>query len=392
MEEKQLTSLIEKYLSGEATETEKALVEKWYENLESSAGKLKLEETRDIDASEKRSLVELQGKIQLRKRLAEVSTREAHTSMLSGRTRIWLAAAVVALLVASATLLVFNHSPTSERLTVTGQLTQADVPPGGNKAVLTLSNGATITLDSLQNGLVSVQGKTRIVKQNSGQLAYQTAGIDPKKPLYNTITTPRGGYFEVVLPDGSHVWLNAASSIRFPAAFPDGAREVQVTGEAYFEIARKSDRPFRVRVNKMTITVLGTHFDVMAYQDETAIRTTLVEGSVRITQGDAAMTLTAGQQLSLNQMGDMKLMTSAEINKVIAWKNHLFWFENDDIQTIMRQLARWYNVAVEIKGTIPGHFTGSLPRNVPVSKVFEVLQQTGSIHYKIEPGRIIVSS
>lgn len=391
MHEKQLTSLIEKYLSGEATEAEKTQVEQWYESMEFSTRKLKQEEFDEIDASEARSLDALTRKLSERHSQAtETTGREVIPS--AGSRRRWLVAAAVVAMIASASLFFLFRSSRDTLPAPASRVSETNILPGGTKAILTLGNGIKITLDSIHAGLVSTQGKTRVVKLGSGQLAYHTGGLSSGQPVYNTIATPMGGYYQVVLPDGSHVWLNAASSIRFPTTFPEGAREVQITGEAYFEIAQKRDQPFRVHVNGMTVTVLGTHFDVMAYQDETAIRTTLVEGSVKITKGDRAMTLTPGQQLSLNHTGHMTLTQNAEITKAIAWKNHLFWFDNDDIRTIMRQVARWYNVAVEIEGDIPGHFTGSLPRNVPVSKVFEVLQKTGSIHYRIESGKIIVSS
>ncbi|GAA4315516.1 FecR family protein [Compostibacter hankyongensis] len=266
-----------------------------------------------------------------------------------------------------------------------------DIRPGGNKAVLTLANGTHIALDSMDNGTVARQGGTSILKLSNGQLACNSKDNVTGKVAYNTLTTPRGGKYRIILPDGSKVWLNAASSIRFPATFFGGKRSVDITGEVYFEIAEDASKPFEVTAEGTKVQVLGTHFNVMAYNDERSIQTTLLEGAVKICKGDAEVLLKPGQQARVNKKGEINLIPAVDIDRITAWKNDLFWFDHEDIRSVMRQLSRWYDVDVEIEGNIAHHFSGTLPRNVNVSKVFQVLEETGGIHFKIERHKIIVS-
>lgn len=282
----------------------------------------------------------------------------------------------------------------AERTLPTGNSMQAvlhpDLHPGGNKAVLTLGNGSTIVLDSAHNGTIAQQGTAQVLKPGSNNITYTSNSSTPEL-VYNTLTTPRGGQYSVRLSDGTIVWLNAASSIRFPATFTGRERQVEVTGEAYFEVAKDARRVFKVTVNDMQVLVLGTHFNVMAYADEKMIKTTLLEGAVKVSRQGQAVVLKPGQQAQSGATGTIHLASGVDINEVIAWKNNLFWFENADIRSVMRQVARWYNVEVEVRGDIALHFTGSIPRNVNVSRVFEILQEAGSIHYMITKDKIIVS-
>jgi transmembrane sensor len=297
----------------------------------------------------------------------------------------WWAAAAVLLISGSLWIFKGSHTPVGTAPIALS----ADVQPGGNKAVLTLGNGSTIVLDSADNGTIAVQGGTQVMKPDSNLLAY-TSGKGTQV-VYNTLTTPRGGQYGVTLADGTRVWLNAASSIRFPTAFNGQSREVEITGEAYFEVARDATQLFKVTVNGMTVTVLGTHFNIMAYADEQQTKTTLLEGAVRVTQHSKSIVLAPGQQALADAAGSMTVLPVADVNEVMAWRNNLFWFEDADIRSVMRQVARWYDKEVVIKGDIPLHFTGSIPRNVNVSRVFEILQEAGSIHYTIEANKIIVS-
>jgi len=267
---------------------------------------------------------------------------------------------------------------------------QPDLHPGGNKAVLTLGNGSTIVLDSAHNGTIAQQGTAQVLKPGSNNITY-TSNNATQELVYNTLTTPRGGQYSVRLSDGTMVWLNAASSIRFPATFTGSERLVEVTGEAYFEVAQDASRVFKVNVNDMQVMVLGTHFNVMAYEDEKMIKTTLLEGAVKVSRQHQAVVLKPGQQAQSGASGAIQLASGVDVNEVVAWKNNLFWFENADIRNVMRQVARWYNVEVEVSGDIALHFTGSIPRNVNVSRVFEILQEAGSIHYTITKDKIIVS-
>lgn len=299
----------------------------------------------------------------------------------------WWAAAAVLLVCGTLYFYVERQQPTGNSMQV---ILQADLHPGGNKAVLTLGNGSTIVLDSAHNGTIAQQGTAQVLKPGSNSITY-TGSNSAQESVYNTLTTPRGGQYSIRLSDGTMVWLNAASSIRFPATFSGKERQVEVTGEAYFEVAPDVARVFKVTVNDMQVMVLGTHFNVMAYEEERMIKTTLLEGAVKVSRQDKTVVLKPGQQAQSGATGAIQLASGVDVNEVIAWKNNLFWFENADIRSVMRQVARWYNVEVEVRGDIALHFTGSIPRNVNVSRVFEILQEAGSIHYTITRDKIIVS-
>ena len=281
-----------------------------------------------------------------------------------------------------------------------------DIAPGGNKALLTLANGSTIVLDSAHDGTLAQQGTTKIIKLDGGALAYR-AGTDSKGQTtdqtigqtgYNTIATPRGGQYRIILPDGSKVWLNAASSLRFPAAFTGSERTVELTGEAYFEIAKNAEKPFHVRVpsggtdgKDMDVEVLGTSFNVMAYANEEKIHTTLLEGKVKVKRGTLAENLSPGRQAIVDQNTRGMEVADANIEQVVAWKDGLFRFRETDIRELMRQVERWYDVDVVYR-TDRGDqdFTGVVSRSKNVSALLQMLELTGTVHFKIEGKRIIV--
>ena len=282
----------------------------------------------------------------------------------------------------------FHQQPVAQHLPAT---LQPDVAPGGAVATLTLSDGTRIALDTAAEGSLARQGNTDVVKLQQGQLAYKTGSKTDAEILYNTINTPRGGQYEVVLPDGSKVWLNAASGIRFPTTFKGRSREVEITGEAYFEIAKNAAMPFYVRTNGMSVEVLGTAFNVNAYADEPAIRTTLAEGRVRVKKNQASAMLTRGQQSSIMPDGSMDINKAADIDAALAWKNGLFLLTSADIPAIMRQLARWYDVEVVFEGGLPaGHITGEVPRSTSLSKVLQVFETSG-VHFRMEGRKIVVT-
>jgi transmembrane sensor len=302
------------------------------------------------------------------------------------RSRWWAAAAVL-LLAGSATWYWKTTPPPAPPVVKV----QPGAMPGGNKAVLILANGSTITLDSAQNGALALQGGTQVSKLANGQLAYTTGNTNTKEVLYNTIATPRGGQYQITLPDGTKVWMNAASSLRFPAAFTGSQREVELTGEAYFEVAQAANMPFQITVKGMKIAVLGTSFNVNAYDDESSIRTTLVSGSVKLMKATTTQLLRPGQQAQLNTQGNWQVATVADMESVLAWKNGRFQFEEAEIAQVMRQIARWYNVEIVYQGAIiKQHFNGGISRDVPLSKVFKMLEATGAAHFTLENGKVIV--
>jgi ferric-dicitrate binding protein FerR (iron transport regulator) len=271
-------------------------------------------------------------------------------------------------------------------------LLQHDALPGSNKAILTLANGKTIILDNAQNGTLAKQGHTTVNKAADGKLVYNLSNIadDNVAPSINTISTPRGGEYQVILPDGTKVWLNAASSLRFPTRFTGNSRDVEITGEAYFEVTKNKLMPFRVKTSRASIEVLGTHFNVMAYDDENLMKTTLLEGAVNIKSGSATYKLTPGQQAQINATGNTKVTSNIDVDDEVAWKNGIFQFRDAGIDVILRQASRWYDVNVTYKGKVPPkEFTGRLSRNVKASALLNMIKYTG-IDLHIEGKNIIV--
>ena len=264
-----------------------------------------------------------------------------------------------------------------------------DIQPGGNKALLTLADGSTIVLEDSKNGLLTHQGNTKITKQN-GKLDYASSGPTVSKIMFNTVSTPKGGQYEVELPDGSKVWLNASSSLRFPTSFAGKERRVEITGESYFEVVENKAMPFIVKVNGAEIQVLGTRFNVMAYNDESTLTTTLLEGSVKFVNGNNTAMLKPGQQLQLTQKGKLNVENEVDLQKVEAWKNGFFDFNGSDFETIARQLSRWYSVEVVYNNKIDDLFYAEIPRKTKLSDVLKALELTGKIHLQIEGTRIIV--
>ncbi|MBO9732625.1 MAG: FecR domain-containing protein [Chitinophaga sp.] len=296
------------------------------------------------------------------------------------RTWHWAAAAVVAGIIAT---LVFyprqNHTSTPS---VVAAAQHHDISPGKDRAILTLQGGIQLDLDSLQDSNATAYGFSK--QQN--EIVFSPA---EQQVTYNTLTTPKGGKYRLTLPDGSKVWINAASSLRFPTAFQGNTREVTLTGEAYFEIAQQATQAFHVKVKDMDVQVLGTHFNVMAYDDEATINTTLLEGAVKVSRGAQSGILKAGQHAIADKQGQLSIGT-ADIEEAMAWKNDLFIFKACDFATVMRQIARWYDVSVIYKGKIPeGKYAGVIGRNNNISQVLNILRASG-VSFEINNNTIVV--
>ncbi|MGE7776269.1 FecR family protein [Chitinophaga sp. NPDC101104] len=262
-----------------------------------------------------------------------------------------------------------------------------DVAPGKEGAILTLAGGRQIILDSLGNGLVASQQGTRITLQN-GSLAYDAA--DASEITFNTMTTPRGRKFQLVLPDGTKVWLNAASSLRFPTAFSGAERRVEMTGEAYFEVAKDAKHPFFVSIGDGTdVQALGTAFNIHAYEDEPHIQATLLEGSVRVRNATGSRVLVPGQQARIVQGGAMTVL-QPDLEQVTAWKSGVFLFQGAPLRDVMRQLARWYDIDVIYEGNVPDQiFEGELPQSLQLSQVTRILTKV-NIKFRIEEGKRLI--
>lgn len=310
-----------------------------------------------------------------------------------------VAAAVVVFLTVSAMWQYLRNKPTASPQLHVIVGNADDVLPGSNKAILTLANGSTITLDSAGNGTLVRQGSMRVVKLDSGVIAYRAESEADKEVFYNTISTPRGGQYKLILPDGSKVWLNAASALRYPTAFTGSTRPVElVSGEAYFEVTRHPSQPFTVRVpavrqgdRDLTTDVLGTSFDLNAYPDEPGTKVTLLTGLVKVSNGKATDLLQPGEQVASEGGGAIMVDHDVNLADVVAWKEGLFSFNRAGIEVLMRQIARWYDVEVTYEGKIPARqFVGTIPRNVPLSVVLRALG-FNDVHFRIEGKKIIVT-
>ncbi|MBB6498384.1 FecR family protein [Pedobacter cryoconitis] len=282
------------------------------------------------------------------------------------------------------------HNINKQRVSVQDNLSAEKViKPGTNRAVLTLANGKTLKLDDNNAGNTLKQGNTTIIRLGKGQLAYLGDTKNNNGDLaYNTLTTPKGGQYQIELPDGTRVWLNASSSLRFPVQFQGENRRVILEGEAYFEVAKNKYKPFHVEVNHTDIQVLGTHFNVMGYADEVSTNTTLLEGSVLITAGTETGLLKPGEQAKVK---DGIHISKADPLEALAWKNGNFNFGHEKIQSIMRKLSRWYNVDVKYEGNITKEgFVGTVKRSKKLSDVLDVLESTGLAHFKVEERSVTV--
>ncbi len=270
------------------------------------------------------------------------------------------------------------------------------IKPGGDKAVLTLSDGSKIILEDAKKGLLANQAGVSIQKTADGELLYSfsknvnsVSEALPGEVIYNKIETPFGGKYQINLPDGSKVWLNSASTLRFPALFSGNTREVELNGEAYFDVAKNPNKPFKVITKDQIVEVLGTQFNINSYSDEETFKTTLIEGSVKIIYKDRVVLLSPGQQFQPERHSSKVI--EADTEEVTAWKNGYFLFKDEDIQSIMRKISRWYNVEVSYSGHIPDvGFGGNISRSKDINEVLNVLQLTNAVHFKVEGRRITV--
>ncbi len=354
--------------------------------------------------------------------LPEESSRAILATILDTRTpaRVvtmgsarWIAAASIVLLAATAFYL-WRPGPKPPPARGPALITQDIAAPARSRATLTLAGGRQVYLDSAATGALAQQGGARIIKNKAGQVTYEMQVQHPGELLYNTLSNPRGSQpVALMLSDGSKVWLNAESAIRYPAVFTGPDRVVEVSGEAYLEVARNANRPFKVNVNNQEeVEVLGTSLNVNAYEDEQNIKTTLIEGSVAVNipsvvgvntnNGKPTVVLKPGQQAQVvgqrtnhgqapDGDGKIQVRKAVDLEAVLAWKNGRFEFDGIGIQEVMRQVGRWYDVKVEYQGTIKEqHFRGGIPRSADASNVLKLLETTGVVHFTITDTKIIV--
>ena len=264
-----------------------------------------------------------------------------------------------------------------------------DLQPGVSKAVLLTGNGGQVDLSASSDSVIRIEGN--IAAHNSGTMLSYSADIKSNQAVsFNTLKTPAGGEYQVRLPDGSRVWLNAASSLTYPTMFTAATRTVELSGEGYFEVAKNEEKPFIVKTSTVDVQVLGTHFNVKAYKDEESVMTTLLEGLVKINSGNTSALLNPGQQ-AISDRKDIKVVNKEDVEEVVAWKNGLFSFNRDSIQTVMSQIARWYNIDVVYQSKINHLFTGRIYRNSTASQVFRLLEVSGDVHFKVEGRSVMVT-
>jgi transmembrane sensor len=378
MTPEEIRQLAERIASGMATEEEIILYnrlcqsfggarEEWNENV--------LGDRAELEAEMKKALFERVG---IQKPVRRMWWR-------------WSAAAAVLLMLAGGMYSLFsklpNEVPVAKAPAVPAERFKNDVAPGQEGAILTLASGKTIVLDSAANGALAQEGAAEVIKQN-GQIVYKGKGA-ADAVVYHTMTTPRGRQYHLLLADGTRVWLNAASSITYPTAFTGKERKVTITGEVYFEVAHRTDAPFEVQKDEVRVQVLGTHFNVNAYEEESSLDVTLLEGAVRVAKGSSRSDIRPGQQARVK--GDaVRLVNNVDVDEVMAWKNGAFHFGGTSIETIMRQLERWYDVEVIYNKKVDDLFYAEIPRNTGLTDVLKALELTGEVRFAVEGKKVFV--
>ncbi|MBN8785956.1 MAG: FecR family protein [Terrimonas sp.] len=330
--------------------------------------------------------------------LKNINTR---TAIPVYKRQFFRAAAVVFLLLSAGAFFYFSSRKTIHNDIASGRKSEI-ILPGSNKATLTLADGSLIDLNEAGNGDIAFQGDVKVIKTD-GKINYNVANTGSNVIAYNTITTPRGGQYAIVLADGSKVWLNATSSLRFPTSFNGSSRKVELTGEGYFEIAQSKlpdgrKQPFFVSINTASghggiVEVLGTHFNIMAYDEEGAINTTLLEGAVKLNTGEKTVLLKPGQQAHVTKGVDqVEVLVDVDTDSVIAWKNGEFRFDNTDLKSIMRQIERWYDINIIYDKNIPEiGLSGKIKRKNNIEQLLEILEATHKIQFRIEGKNVFVA-
>jgi len=378
----ELIELLKKYRLGKASPEEVIFLEKYYQY---------------FDKKEKilHPLPEPE-KIELKEKLfSSIQIKIYEKPVVSMYKRTWFrlsAAASIALLIGIGIYLFYPNKSQPDTTPPIAVKTNDVKAPASNRATVTLSTGQVVYLDSVQNGVIAQQGNVSLEKQADGKIVYSQSSIDNGELKYNTLTNPRGSkVIDMALSDGSHVWLNAGSTMIYPITFIGDERKVTITGEAYFEIAHNALKPFKVSKGEMEVTVLGTHFNVNAYDDEKDIRVTLLEGSIRTSIANGPSTMVKPGQQAIAGNGKLKVESDVDTEQVMAWKNGRFEFKSTDLSSIMRQVGRWYDVEVVFEADVRNErFSGGIARQENASQVMHMLELTNTVHFTIEGNKIVV--
>ena len=388
MQKEEVQELVEKYLHNNASKEEEERLLQWYwreSNLKS-----------EWELNSSQSELDLKSKIYNKITEQDESESDRYDSEKNKFKKIGTALLFLVVLALAAFFNPnqFRNSNTDETLVVEQPL---DILPGGSKAILTLADGRKIELDESKNGILVNQGGIKVHKNSDGIIEYtfskketpSSNSLDPAEPVFNTIETPVGGKYQLNLADGSKVWLNSSSSIRYPIFFSKNKREVELKGEAYFEVSKDSKRKFSVRSGIQTVEVLGTQFNINAYSDEKSIKTTLFEGEIRVIdlKTNDSKLLKPGEQSNVDQSIQIRRI---DTQTEIAWKEGYFHFKKADIETVMRQLGRWYGVTARYEGNLPkNHFSGAISNNLTLLEVLEILEKS-NIHFRLDGKEVVV--
>ena len=381
--------LLDKYHSGTITDEELAILESWYVQQAKNSSEFQMSEN-DIE----------QDLLKISKNFLLFKEDNSYVPFYN-RKNVWtLAASILVIFSLGISYLFFRNQP--ELATSTIAVNEVDnknddvIIPGNNRAILTLGDNSQIVLDDLESGNIHTNNGVKISKAPNGQLLYDISSIAKNADIgdnYNTITTPAGGEYQVKLSDGTTVWLNAKSSIKFPTIFTGIERQVEITGEVYFDVSHNAKKPFIVKSGDQTVKVLGTQFNINSYSKEKGIKTTLIEGSVLVKSNlkNLSKVLKPGQESLLDQNHQKFSINRVDLERVVAWKNGYFIFENEELEDIMNQIARWYDVEIEYTNfNKRTQFGGAISRYRKLEDVLNLLELTDKVKFKIQGRRIIV--
>lgn len=386
MDKKIFLEILSRYNQGKASDQEIGMLQSYYDLFEAE------ENATDQLAVNQKEHIKQQISVGIAEQMHSV-TGPKSTLWFNKK---WMAAAAVLVLILSVGLLLFKKEEEKQN-PIRNQTVAIVIKPGNNQAVLTLADGSTIGLNDKSQGIIVQAAGIKVTKSTDGQVKYESDR--EAAPSINTIATPRGGQYQLVLEDGTKVWLNAASSIKFPTRFSGSKRMVNITGEVYFEVAENKKMPFIVRTQNQQIEVLGTHFNVNSYTDEAKETTTLLEGSVKVAklkngavQIGAVKTLSPGEEASLTNTSTNINVNPADMEAAVSWKNGYFKFDKADIHTVMRQISRWYNVDVKYEGEISADlFVGKIKRTEDITGVLRILELS-KINTSVKGRTIIITN
>jgi len=376
MDTTQISVLAEKYLNGNATEVEKEALHNWYNHVNEGDTEIVVSAQADtLNGTKARILSQLQQQI------ARDKKPDAPVVPMRRKWLPWVAAAFI---IAAAGTYLLQQPEKQERTTAV-----LPIAPAGNKAMLTLGNGTVVDLNAATDGAITEQHGTTVNKQQA--LLIYDAGNSEAQPTINKLSVPRGGKYRLILPDGTKVWLNAASELQFPTAFTSKERVVELNGEGYFEVAADADQPFIVKTNGLRVEVLGTHFNVKAYADESTTNTALLEGSVRIvTANGNSSLLKPGDLAKVAADHNISITQDADLSLAVAWKEGFFAYRNADITVILREIGRWYDMDINYEGPVTRRrFTGKVSRSYSLAETLSILEAS-DLHFRQTGKKIIV--